>query len=116
MLRQDDRSYQGIYVGAGPYIAAKAYGAFDAELVDILNGLDNKYLAKCESWHRGRGTDQLAVAITGGYRARLPFFAQDGAGASRNGMYLAANFHYLWGLRLDEFNANLQLDTDMNGS
>ena len=115
MLRQDDRSYQGLYVGAGPYMAAKAYGAFDPELVDILNESDNKYLPNASLGTAGGETDQLAVAITGGYRARLPFFAQDGAGASRNGVYLAANFHYLWGLRLDEFNANLQLDTDSNG-
>ena len=115
MVRQVDQSYQGIYVGAGPYMAAKAYGAFDAELVDILNESDNKYLPNASLGTAGGETDQLAVAITGGYRARLPFFAQDGAGASRNGMYLAANFHYLWGLRLDEFNANLQLDTDSNG-
>ena len=115
MLRQDDRSYQGLYVGAGPYMAAKAYGAFDAELVDILNESDNKYLPNASLGIAGGETDQLAAAITGGYRARLPFFAQDGAAASRNGVYLAANFHYLWGLRLDEFNANLQLDTDTNG-
>ena len=115
MLRQDDWSYQGLYVGAGPYMAAKAYGAFDPELVDILNESDNKYLPNASLGIAGGETNQLAAAITGGYRARLPFFAQDGAAASRNGVYLAANFHYLWGLRLDRFNANLQLDTDTNG-
>jgi hypothetical protein len=29
MLRQDDRSFQGIYVGAGPCLAAQAYADFD---------------------------------------------------------------------------------------
>ena len=30
-------------------------------------------------------------------------------------MYVAANFHYLYGLRFDDFDARLQLDTDSNG-
>ena len=30
MLHEDDRSFQGIYVGAGPYLAAQAYADFDS--------------------------------------------------------------------------------------
>ena len=30
-------------------------------------------------------------------------------------MYVVANYHYLHGLRFDEFDARLQLDTDSNG-
>jgi hypothetical protein len=32
MLREDQRSFQSIYVGAGPYMAAQANFDFDAEL------------------------------------------------------------------------------------
>ena len=40
----------------------------------------------------GGETDQLALAITGGYRARFPHFTQEGTAAGRNGMYVAANY------------------------
>ena len=38
MLRSDDWSFQGIYAGAGPYLATRAYAEFDSELVSLLNG------------------------------------------------------------------------------
>jgi hypothetical protein len=63
----------------------------------------------------GGETDRLAVDITGSYRARFPLFAGDGAGASRNGMYVAANYHHLQGVRYDRIDARLQLDTDPAG-
>ena len=64
---------------------------------------------------RGGETDALAVDITGAYRARFPLFAGDGANASRNGMYVAANYHHLQGVRYDKIDARLQLDTDPGG-
>jgi hypothetical protein len=63
----------------------------------------------------GGETDQLALEITGSYRARFPLFAQDGPEASRNGMYVMANYHHLQGFRFDEFDADLRLDTDPGG-
>ena len=115
MVRQDDRGYQGFYAGAGPYMAARAYGAFNPQFLEIANSEGPAYLPNASPGLSGGETDQLAVAITGGYRARFPLFAQDGEGAGRNGMYVAANFSYLWGFRLDEFNANLHLETDDRG-
>ena len=103
MVHEGDRSFQGIYVGAGPYLAARAYGEFDSELVGLLNSPVDAYLPAASLSIGGGETDQLALAITGGYRARFPFFSQEGTAAGRNGMYVAANFHYLQGLRLDDF-------------
>ena len=85
------------------------------ELVDILTASDDRYVPAASLGLGGGETDQLAAAITGGYRARFPVFATDGADARRNGMYVAANYHYLYGLRFDSFDARLQLDTDSNG-
>jgi hypothetical protein len=115
MLREDDRSFQGIFVGAGPYLAARAYALFDGELTRILNGSGDRYVPAATLGVGGGETDQLALSITGGYRARFPMFVQDSAEAGRNGMYVAANYHYLHGLRLDDFNALLQLETDSAG-
>jgi hypothetical protein len=52
------------------------------------------------AWAGGE-TDQLALDITGSYRARFPLFLQDGNGSSRNGMYVVANYHHLQGFRYD---------------
>jgi hypothetical protein len=78
----------------------------------------------------GGATEQLALDVTGSYRARFPLFAPastaaktpDAAGApataadsSRNGLYVAANYHHLQGIHYDRFHADLRLDTDANG-
>ena len=115
MVRKDDRSFQGIYVGAGPYLAARANAEVESELVTLLNSPVDRYLPAAGFGIGGGETDQLALAITGGYRARFPYFSREGTAAGRNGMYVAANFHYLQGLRLDEFSANLQFETDARG-
>ena len=115
MLHTGDRSFQGIYVGAGPYLAARAHAEFDSELVSVLNSPVDTYFPAASFGIGGGETDQLAAAITGGYRARFPLFAQEGSGAARNGMYVAANLHYLQGLRLDIIEANLQFETDAFG-
>ena len=115
MLRSDDRSFQGIYVGAGPYLAAQAHAEFESELVSLLNSPVDRYFPSAGFGIGGGETDQLALAITGGYRARFPLFSQEGIAAGRNGMYVAANYHYLQGLRLDDFSANLQFETDAIG-
>jgi hypothetical protein len=115
MLRQDERSFHGIYVGAGPYFGIQAGADFDSELVGILNSSTNRYVPAATFGLGGTERHQLAIAITGGYHARFPMFAQDGEGASRNGMYVAANYHHLWGLRMDDIDARLQLETDSFG-
>ena len=115
MLRQDDRSFHGIYVGAGPYFGVQATADLDSELVGILNASGNRYIPAATFGLSGGERHQLAVAITGGYHARFPMFAQDGEGAGRNGMYVAANYHHLWGVRMDDIDARLQLETDSAG-
>jgi hypothetical protein len=114
-LHEDTRSFQSIYVGAGPYMAAQAFADFDAEFQELLNSRTGRTVRSASMLLGGGETDQLALDITGSYRARFPFFAQDGPGASRNGMYVMANYHHLQGFRLDEFDATLRLDTDQNG-
>ena len=115
MLHEDDRSFQSIYVGAGPYMAAKADFDFDANLEQVLKGSGKRYIPSASLGLGGGETDQLALDITGSYRARFPLFIGDGTGSARNGMYVAANYHHLQGFRYDRFDARLELDTDTNG-
>ena len=44
MLHQSDRSFQGIYVGAGPYLASQAYADFDSEFEKLLNSSTDTYV------------------------------------------------------------------------
>jgi len=115
MIQEGTRSFQGIYVGAGPYLAAKATFDFDGELERILSGTGNRYVPFASMGIGGGETDELALDITGSYRARFPLFADDSGGVNRNGMYVVANYHHLQGFRFDQFDARLQLDTDANG-
>ena len=80
MMHEGDRSFQGIYVGAGPYLAARAYAEFDSELVNLLNSPVDTYLPAASFGIGGGETDQLALAITGGYRARFPNLPSGGDG------------------------------------
>jgi hypothetical protein len=115
MLHEDERSFQGIYVGAGPYLASQAYFEFNGQVEEILSGSGNRYIPSATLGMGGGETDQLALDITGSYRARFPLFASDSPIASRNGMYVVANYHHLQGLRFDQIDARLRLDTDANG-
>lgn len=59
---------------------------------------------------------QLALSLTGGYRAR---FELPGSGnsdrSSRNGIYAALNYHYLHGFRYEDMDLAVALDTDSGG-
>jgi hypothetical protein len=115
MMHETNRSFQGIYLGAGPYLAATAVFDFDADLEQILSGTGNRYVPFASMGVGGGETDELALDITASYRARFPLLSDDSPGASRNGMYVVANYHHLQGFRFDQFDARLQLDTDENG-
>ena len=115
MVRKGEQGFQGIYVGAGPYYGSTANVETTDELVNLLNSPVQTYVPGASMGISGGEISQLALAITGGYRARFPFFVRQGTASSRNGMYVAANFHYLQGLRLDTFDATLQFETDSLG-
>src|SRR4029453_3088260 len=112
MLDEDDRSFQGIYVGAGPYLAVRADYGVNSEFKKILDGSGNTYLPAATLDLVGGTRQQTALDITGAYHARFPLFDGDDEAARRNGMYVVANYHYLHGFRYDELNADLSLKTD----
>ena len=115
MLQQDDRSFQGIYVGAGPYIAVRADYNVSSEFKRILDGSGNTYLPSAALELGGGTRQQTALDITGAYHARYALFEGDGEGARRNGLYVVANYHFLRGFRYDNLQADLNLHTDAAG-
>jgi hypothetical protein len=56
--------------------------------------------------------EQLALALTGGYRGRFPLAASSQA---RDGVYVALDYNYLLGFRYEDFDTALRLDTDAQG-
>jgi len=115
MLQEADRSFQGIYVGAGPYLAVRADYNVNSEFQKILDGSGNTYVPAATLGLGGGTRQETALDITGAYHARFPLFESDGEAGRRNGMYVVANYHYLHGFRYDEVNAGLSVRTDAAG-
>jgi hypothetical protein len=115
MLQEDERSFQGIYVGAGPYLAVRADYNINSEFKRILDGSGSTYLPFATLGLGGATRQQTALDITGAYHARFPIFAGEGEAARRNGMYVVANYHFLHGFRYDDLKADMSLQTDAAG-
>jgi hypothetical protein len=109
---EKDGPFQGIYVGAGPYLSMRTTASFDQRVVDILAS-DTALRYNNTSYPIGSDVQgQVAMSITGGYRAR---FAVAGGGSERDGIYVAADFNYLHGFRYESADVALRLDTDGAG-
>ena len=106
-----DATRHGIYVGAGPYLSLRTALDIDDRIIQTLNSNTNVYFpnARLQLGNATRG--QAALALTGGYRA---WFAAGGS-AERDGIYAAFDYHYLRGLRYEDIDTRLRLDTDGSG-
>ena len=107
------QSFQGIYVGAGPYISLQTDLRFDPRLISILDSpVDVTVPANTTFFASNNAAQQAAIAVTGGYRAKLAF---DSSTSDRDGVYLLFNFNYLIGWRQDTVDLNLLIATDASG-
>lgn len=112
-LKTDDGGFQGIYVGAGPYLSDRDQIDIDQSLVDILSSPVPVTVPANAVFHVTNAfAQQGAVAITGGYRSK---FAFPSMGVGRDGVYVAANFSYLYGIHYDVLDLATQLQTDSSG-
>jgi hypothetical protein len=111
--RGANNSFQGIYLGAGPYVTLQTDLRFDPRLISILSSSVNVAVpANANFFANNVASQQAAAAVTGGYRAKIGFPSSKSA---RDGLYLAVNFNYLIGLRYDVADLNLQILTDAAG-
>jgi hypothetical protein len=107
-----DGAFQGIYIGAGPYLSMQTTASIDPALTTLLASTSPVYVRN-SSFRLGNDTlSQAALAVTGGYRARM---AWPGGGGGTSGLYVGANYHYLRGFRYEDFDMAARLDTDANG-
>jgi hypothetical protein len=108
-------AFQGIYVGAGPYLSMQTTALIDPALTALL-GSPTPVVARNTSFYLSNDTiSQTALAITGGYRGRFSWGSAIGAGRAVDGFYLGANYHFLRGFRYEDFDLRGRLDTDGAG-
>jgi hypothetical protein len=105
-------AFQGVYVGAGPYLAMQTDVNFDQQLIDVLGSSSPVYVSNAQMHLDTATRGQMAMAITGGYRGR---FALPSSSGDRDGVYVAANYNFLHGFRYEDVNLALRLDTDNTG-
>lgn len=112
-LKSGDGGFQGVYVGAGPYVSDRDQIDIDQSLVNILSSPVAVTVPANAIFHVTNAfAQQGAVAITGGYRSK---FAFPSTGPGRDGVYIAANFSYLYGIHYDALDLATQLQTDSSG-
>ena len=111
---EQENGFQGFYIGAGPYLSVDTTLNIDQQLIDILSS-DVPVFLPGETFDIGTlFSEQLALATTFGYRARVGL--PGGANQSdRDGLYLAVDYHYLYGFRYDDIDFDLQFDTEPSG-
>jgi hypothetical protein len=102
--------YQGLYIGAGPYLSLTNHSTFDAQLVNVLSTGVNAANAVMPITNADTG--QVALAGVVGYRGR---FVAGTASAGRDGLYLAANFDYLRGFAYENDALVVNLATNAAG-
>jgi hypothetical protein len=107
--KQSSGAFQGIFIGAGPYLSFGTDAAIDPRLTDILE--TGAHYANSSLVVQDASRVQLAAAIVVGYRARVVA----GAASDRDGVYLAANYRYLRGFKYLQPDATVRFDTDGQG-
>jgi hypothetical protein len=108
-------SFQGIYVGAGPYVSMRTESVIDERLTDMLSEGPAVYIPFTQLTAQNDTQGQLAMAIAGGYRGRFAFAPGVGGGTDREGIYVAAHYKYLHGFRYEDTDFSLRMDTDGAG-
>jgi len=106
-------SFQGVYVGTGPYLSVHSASTFDPGLTGVLTTGINVANARFPITTENQG--QLALAITGGYRGRFAWGPGIGSGSPREGLYVAANYNYLRGFQYENDAMSITLQTDPAG-
>lgn len=112
-------TYQGFYVGIGPYFTHRTSLTLDQKLIDILSATGAPLTFPNSQFDIAvdRSTTQMAGALTFGYRAHMGLPAGLPArGTDREGVYVAVNYRYLRGFHLEDIGLKVRADTDGAGA
>jgi hypothetical protein len=109
---EKDGPFQGIYVGAGPYLSMRTSAVIDDRIIQTFDSPTNVYFRNSALSIGNNTTTQLAMSIVGGYRAR---FELAGSEDARDGFYVGANYRHLHGFMMEDADLDARLDTDAAG-
>jgi hypothetical protein len=112
--RDSAGNYDGVYLGAGPYLSAKTVFNVDDQLRQLLASSQDVILRNATLRLSDQSSGQGAAAITVGYRRRMPLPGRS-TSDGRSGIYIAGNYHYLRGFRYDSADLQVRFDTDSAG-
>jgi hypothetical protein len=115
LRKADDGSFQGFYVGVGPYIALGTNFAADPTLIGLLASSTNAYLPNATLTLQDTTGLQAAAAATIGYRSHFSMPGQSSSRSKRDGIYVAVNYDYLRGLHYEGINLGVTFNTDATG-
>jgi hypothetical protein len=132
-VREDGDEFHGLFLGIGPYVSLQTNVKFDPRLRAIFSDPSVSVNADDAYWIGRDRTDpatacipgectptfaiQSAAALTAGYRARFNVpasmmkLAGDG-GSDRDGIYVAFNVSYLRGIRYEDTELTVLIETD----
>jgi hypothetical protein len=108
--KQSSGAFQGIFIGAGPYLSFGTDAVIDPRLTDILE--TGAHYTNSSLVVQDASRVQLAASIVVGYRARVGVAGWSG---DRDGIYLAGNYRYLRGFKYLQPDATVRFDTDGQG-
>jgi hypothetical protein len=103
-------AFQGLFVGAGPYLSFGTDAAFDPRITDILE--NGSHYPNSSLLVQDASRIQLAMSVVVGYRTRLEM---PGWSGDRDGVYVAANYRYLRGFKYLQPDTTIRFDTDAAG-
>lgn len=81
----NDGAFQGIYIGAGPYLSAQTNAIIDPALTALLGNASPTYVPNGSFSLDSATVAQTALAVTGGYRARIAWPDGGSGGATAHG-------------------------------
>jgi hypothetical protein len=106
-------SFHGVYIGVGPYVSLGSNVGFDPTLLSILSSPSPITVPNAHFSLQSQTTAQAAGAATIGYRGHIPL--QKGSLSTRDGLYVAVDYNYLYGVHYDVANVTARFDTDAQG-
>jgi hypothetical protein len=106
-------SFQGIYLGAGPYLSVHDAATISPALTGVLSTGVNVPNATFPISNTDEA--QVALAATVGYRGRFAWGSGIGSGSAREGLYVAANYNYLHGFQYEADVMAITLHTNSAG-
>ena len=98
-----------VYAGGGPQLALQTRLHADPALIGVLDADSPAYAGNQQFGIDNQTAGQLVAAITGGYRGRFPL------AAATDEAFVSLNVNYLHGIRYEEIDLALRLQTDESG-